>query len=162
MKAQSILGSAALGVGLGTLLLPAAALAQTTTVSPATTPVGGTVVLTTTCNPKVGDAIFRVTGPNRDQNVRSTTAAAGGGLSAELFTAGFTLGTYTVTTTCGDGSNGGTAQFTVTPIGGAPAGAGGHGPDTGVLVAGGALAAGAVAGGTYVLLRRRRRASVVA
>ncbi|GAA4574667.1 hypothetical protein GCM10023176_42160 [Micromonospora coerulea] len=162
MKAQSILGSAVVGVGLGALLLPAAALAQTTTVSPATTPVGGTVVLTTTCNPNVGDAIFRVTGPNRDQNVRSTTAAAGGGLSAELFTAGFTLGTYTVTTTCGDGSSGGSAQFTVTPIGGAQAGAGGSGPDTGVLAAGGALAAGAVAGGAYVLIRRRRRAAVVA
>ena len=93
-------------MGLGTLLLPGAALADTT-VSPATTPVGGTVVLTaTTCNPKSGDAIFRVTGPNRDQNVRSTTAAAGGGLSAELFTAGFTLGTYTVAATCGDGSSG--------------------------------------------------------
>ena len=93
MKVSTALCSAALGVGLGTLLLPGAALADTT-VSPATTPVGGTVVLTaTTCNPKSGDAIFRVTGPNRDQNVRSTTAAAGGGLSAELFTAGFTLGT---------------------------------------------------------------------
>ncbi|WP_319460710.1 hypothetical protein [Micromonospora sp. RTP1Z1] len=161
MKAKTVLGTAAVGVGLGTLLLPVAALADTT-VSPATTPVGGTVVLTSTCNPKAGDAIFHVTGPNRDENVRSTTAAAGGGLSAELFTAGFTLGTYTVTTTCGDGSAGGTAQFTVTPIGGAPAGAGGKGPDTGVLVAGGTLAAGAVAGGTYVLLRRRRRASVVA
>ncbi|MET7967209.1 hypothetical protein [Micromonospora sp. NPDC005305] len=161
MKAKTVLGSAAVGVGLGTLLLPAAALADTT-VSPATTPVGGTVVLTTTCNPKAGDALFRVTGPNRDQNVRSTTAAAGGGLSAELFTAGFTLGTYTVTATCGDGSNGGTASFTVTPIGGAQAGAGGGDGDTGVLVAGGALAAAAVAGGTYVLVRRRRRANAVA
>ncbi|WNM38581.1 hypothetical protein RMN56_26135 [Micromonospora halotolerans] len=161
MKAKTVLGSAAVGVGLGTLLLPAAALADTT-VSPATTPVGGTVVLTTTCNPKAGDALFRVTGPNRDQNVRSTTAAAGGGLSAELFTAGFTLGTYTVTATCGDGSNGGTASFTVTPIGGAQAGAGGRDGDTGVLVAGGALAAAAVAGGTYVMVRRRRRANAVA
>ncbi|KAB1913851.1 hypothetical protein [Micromonospora sp. AMSO31t] len=161
MKAKTVLGSAAVGVGLGTLLLPAAALADTT-VSPATTPVGGTVVLTTTCNPKAGDALFRVTGPNRDQNVRSTTAAAGGGLSAELFTAGFTLGTYTVTATCGDGSNGGTATFTVTPIGGAQAGAGGRDGDTGVLAAGGALAAAAVAGGTYVLVRRRRRATTVA
>jgi hypothetical protein len=161
MKAKTVLGSAAVGVGLGTLLLPAAALADTT-VSPATTPVGGTVVLTTTCNPKAGDALFRVTGPNRDQNVRSTTAAAGGGLSAELFTAGFTLGTYTVTATCGDGSNGGTASFTVTPIGGAQAGAGGRDGDTGVLVAGGALAAAAAAGGTYVLVRRRRRANAVA
>ncbi|MEU1688475.1 hypothetical protein [Micromonospora sp. NPDC005707] len=161
MKAKTVLGSAAVGVGLGTLLLPAAALADTT-VSPATTPVGGTVVLTTTsCNPKAGDALFRVTGPNRDQNVRSTTAAAGGGLSAELFTAGFTLGTYTVTATCGDGSNGGTASFTVTPIGGAQAGAGGRDGDTGVLVAGGALAAAAVAGGTYVMVRRRRRATAV-
>ncbi|MFG2164608.1 hypothetical protein [Micromonospora chersina] len=160
MKAKTVLGSAAVGVGLGTLLLPAAALADTT-VSPATTPVGGTVVLTTTsCNPKAGDALFRVTGPNRDQNVRSTTAAAGGGLSAELFTAGFTLGTYTVTTTCGDGTNGGTASFTVTPIGGAQAGAGGRDGDTGVLVAGGALAAAAVAGGTYVLVRRRRATAV--
>ncbi|SBT41070.1 hypothetical protein [Micromonospora auratinigra] len=162
MKAQSVLGSAAVGVGLGALLLPAAALADTT-VSPATTPVGGTVVLTTTtCNPKSGDALFRVTGPDRDQNVRSTTAAAGGGLSAELFTAGFTLGTYTVTTTCGDGSNGGSATFTVTPIGGAQAGAGGSGGDTGVLVAGGALAAAAVAGGTYLVVRRRRRSTAVA
>jgi hypothetical protein len=156
MKAQSVLGSAAVGVGLGALLFPVAALADTT-VSPATTPVGGTVVLTTTCNPNTGDAIFRVTGPDRDQNVRSTTAAAGGGLSAELFTAGFTLGTYTVTATCGDGTSGGSATFTVTPIGGAQAGAGGTDGDTGVLIAGGALAAAAVAGGTYVLVRRRRR-----
>lgn len=158
MKAQTVLASAAIGVGLGALLLPAAALADTT-VSPATTPVGGTVVLTTTCNPNAGDALFRVTGPDRDQNVRSTTAAAGGGLSAELFTAGFTLGTYTVTTTCGDGSDGGTATFAVTPIGGAQAGAGGTDGDTTVLAAGGALAAAAVAGGTYVLVRRRRRAA---
>ncbi|KKK04683.1 hypothetical protein [Micromonospora sp. HK10] len=160
MKAQTVLASAAVGVGLGALLLPAAALADTT-VSPATTPVGGTVVLTTTCNPNAGDALFRVTGPDRDQNVRSTTAAAGGGLSAELFTAGFTLGTYTVTATCGDGSNGGTATFAVTPIGGAQAGAGGADGDgdTTVLAAGGALAAAALAGGTYVLVRRRRRAT---
>ncbi|MEH0827515.1 MULTISPECIES: hypothetical protein [unclassified Micromonospora] len=158
MKAQSVLVSTALGVGLGTLLLPAAALAQTT-VSPATTPVGGTVVLTTTtCNPNAGDAIFRVTGPNRDQNVRSTTAAAGGGLSAELFTAGFTLGTYTVTTTCGNGSSGGSATFTVTPIGAAPAGGGGGDGTTGLLAAGGALA-GAAAIGATVLVRRRRRAA---
>ncbi len=96
MKATRFLVPAAGGVALGALLLPGTALADTT-VSPPTTPVGGTVVLTATgCNPKSGDAIFRVTGPDRDQNVRSTTAAAGGGLSAELFTAGFTLGTYTV------------------------------------------------------------------
>ncbi|MEU3454559.1 hypothetical protein ABZ671_13275 [Micromonospora sp. NPDC006766] len=167
MKAQRSFGSAAVGVGLGALLLPAAALADTT-VSPATTPVGGTVVLTTTeCNPATGDALFHVTGPDRDENIRSTTAAAGGGLSAELFTAGFTLGTYTVTTTCGDGSSGGSATFTVTaigatPIGGAPAGAGGKDGDTGVLLAGGALAAAAVAGGTYVLVRRRRRGATSA
>ncbi|TDB78055.1 hypothetical protein [Micromonospora sp. KC723] len=161
MKAQTVLVSAALGVGLGTLLLPTAALAETT-VSPATTPVGGTVVLTARgCNPKAGDALFRVTGPNRDQNVRSTTAAAGGGLSAELFTAGFTLGTYTVTATCGDGSSAGTATFTVTPIGGAPAGGGGDDGTTGLLAAGGALA-GAAALGATVLVRRRRRAASVA
>ncbi|MEU8091907.1 hypothetical protein [Micromonospora chalcea] len=159
MKAQSFLGSAAFGVGLGALLLPAAALADTR-VSPAATPVGGTVVLTTTCNPNAGDAIFRVTGPDRDQNVRSTTAAAGGGLSAELFTAGFTLGTYTVATTCGDGSDGGSATFTVTPIGGAQAGGGGRDGDTGVLVAGGVLAAGALAGGAYAIIRRRRAGAV--
>ncbi|SCG36633.1 hypothetical protein [Micromonospora coxensis] len=163
MKAQRVLVSTALGVGLGMLALPAAALAQTT-VSPSTTPVGGTVVLTATgCNPKAGDAIFRVTGPNRDQNVRSTTAAAGGGLSAELFTAGFTLGTYTVTATCGDGSSAGSATFTVTPIGGAPAGGGGggDGAPTGLLAAGGALA-GAAAIGATVLVRRRRRAATAA
>ena len=159
MKAQSFLGSAAFGVGLGALLLPAAALADTR-VSPAATPVGGTVVLTTTCNPNAGDAIFRVTGPDRDQNVRSTTAAAGGGLSAELFTAGFTLGTYTVATTCGDGSDGGSATFTVTPIGGAQAGGGGRDGDTGVLIAGGVLAAGALAGGAYAVIRRRRAGAV--
>ncbi|MGC4808857.1 hypothetical protein [Micromonospora sp. DT233] len=154
MKAQSVLGSAALGVGLGTLLLPAAALADTT-VSPATTPVGGTVVLTATCNPKSGDAIFRVTGPDRDQNVRSTTAAAGGGLSAELFTAGFTLGTYTVAATCGDGSSSGNATFTVTPIGAAPAGAGATADNRGYLAAGGTLV-GAAATGALLLVRRRR------
>jgi hypothetical protein len=156
MKAQSVLVSAALGVGLGTLLLPAAALADTT-VSPATTPVGGTVVLTSTCNPNAGDAIFRVTGPDRDQNVRSTTAAAGGGLSAELFTAGFTLGTYTVTATCGDGSSAGSATFTVTPIGGAPAGEG-TGTGGGALAAGGTLV-GAAAAGALFLVRRRRAAN---
>ncbi|WP_230415582.1 hypothetical protein [Micromonospora tarapacensis] len=123
MKATKILVPAAGGIALGALLLPGAALAETT-VSPSTTPVGGTVVLTaTTCNPKAGDALFRVTGPDRDQNVRSTTAATGGGLSAELFTAGFTLGTYTVAATCGDGTPDGSATFTVTPIGGAEAGA---------------------------------------
>ena len=159
MKAQSFLGSAAFGVGLGALLLPAAALADTR-VSPAATPVGGTVVLTTTCNPNAGDAIFRVTGPDRDQNVRSTTAAAGGGLSAELCTAGFTLGTYTGATTCGDGSDGGSATFTVTPIGGAQAGGGGRDGDTGVLIAGGVLAAGALAGGAYAVIRRRRAGAV--
>ncbi|TDC41187.1 hypothetical protein [Micromonospora sp. KC213] len=161
MKAQTVLVSATLGVGLGTLLLPAAALAETT-VSPSTTPVGGTVVLTARgCNPKTGDALFRVTGPNRDQNVRSTTAAAGGGLSAELFTAGFTLGTYTVTATCGDGSSAGSATFTVTPIGGAPAGGGGGDDGTaGLLATGGALA-GAAALGATVLLRRRQRAATV-
>ncbi|SCG48151.1 hypothetical protein GA0070609_2028 [Micromonospora echinaurantiaca] len=155
MKAKTVLVSAAVGVGLGTLLLPGAALAETI-VSPASTPVGGTVVLTaTTCNPKSGDAIFRVTGPNRDINVRSTTAAAGGGLSAELFTAGFTLGTYTVTATCGDGSSAGSATFTVTPIGGAPAG-GGDGTDgTGSLAAGATLLGTAV-GGALILARRRR------
>ena len=159
MKAQSVLVSTALGVGLGTLLLPAAALAQTV-VSPATTPVGGTVVLTaTSCNPKAGDAIFRVTGPNRDQNVRSTTAAAVGDLNGiDAYTAGFTLGTYTVTTTCGDGSSGGSATFTVTPICAAPAGGGGGDGTTGLLAAGGALA-GAAAIGATVMVRLRRRAA---
>ncbi|MFF5175758.1 hypothetical protein ACFY3U_24455 [Micromonospora sp. NPDC000089] len=162
MKAQTVLVSAALGVGLGTLLLPAAALADTT-VSPAATPVGGTVVLTaTTCNPKAGDVIFRVTGPDRDQNVRSTTAAAGGGLSAELFTAGFTLGTYTVAATCGDGSSAGSATFTVTPIGAAPAGGGGGADTTGMVVAGGALAGAAALGGAALVRRRRRAAASVA
>ncbi|WP_433341529.1 hypothetical protein [Micromonospora sp. CA-111912] len=157
MKTQSVLGSAALGVGIGTLLLPAAALADTT-VSPATTPVGGTVVLTSTCNPKSGDALFRVTGPDRDQNVRSTTAAAGGGLSAELFTAGFTLGTYTVTATCGDGTSSGSATFTVTPIGGAPAGTGTDADNRGLLATGGTLV-GAAATGALLLVRRRRHAA---
>ncbi|MGW4502828.1 hypothetical protein ACWENR_30005 [Micromonospora sp. NPDC004336] len=155
MKVKTVLVSAAVGVGLGTLLLPGAALADTV-VSPATTPVGGTVVLTaTTCNPKSGDAIFRVTGPDRDQNVRSTTAAAGGGLSAELFTAGFTLGTYTVTATCGDGSAAGSATFTVTPIGGAQAGGRDGADGTGALAAGGVLL-GSAAGGALILARRRR------
>ncbi|MFI7576005.1 hypothetical protein [Micromonospora sp. NPDC049497] len=161
MKTRTVLATAALGVGLGTLLLPGAALADTT-VSPATTPVGGTVVLTaTTCNPKSGDAIFRVTGPNRDQNVRSTTAAAGGGLSAELFTAGFTLGTYTVTATCGDGSPAGSATFTVTPIGGAPAGGGTTTDETGSVAAGAALL-GSAAAGAVILARRRRHAATAA
>ncbi|GGM24834.1 MULTISPECIES: hypothetical protein [Micromonospora] len=155
MKTKTLPVAAALGVGLGTVLLPAAALADTT-VSPATTPVGGTVVLTSSCNPKSGDAIFRVTGPDRDQNVRSTTAAAGGGLSAELFTAGFTLGSYTVTSTCGDGSDAGSATFTVTPIGGAPAGDGGGGGAPELIAAGGVLVAAAT-GGTVLLVRRRRQ-----
>lgn len=155
MKVTTVLVSAAVGVGLSTLLLPGAALADTV-VSPATTPVGGTVVLTaTTCNPTSGDAIFHVTGPDRDQNVRSTTAAAGGGLSAELFTAGFTLGTYTVTATCGDGSAAGSATFTVTPIGGAQAGGRDDTDGAGALAAGGVLL-GSAAGGALILARRRR------
>ncbi|RKF24320.1 hypothetical protein [Micromonospora globbae] len=161
MKTKTVLVSAAAGVGLGVLLLPSAALAETV-VSPASTPVGGTVVLTaTTCDPASGDAIFHVTGPNRDQNVRSTTTAPGGGLSAELFTAGFTLGTYTVTATCGDGTAAGSATFTVTPIGGAAAGTGGRADGTGALAAGGTLL-GAAALGSVLLLRRRRAASAVA
>ncbi|SCL36676.1 hypothetical protein GA0070616_5550 [Micromonospora nigra] len=161
MQAKTVLVSAAIGVGLGTLLLPGVALADTT-VSPATTPVGGTVVLTaTTCDPSSGDAIFRVTGPDRDQNVRSTTAAAAGGLSAELFTAGFTLGTYTVAATCGDGSPDGTATFTVTPIGGAPAGGRGDGDETGAIAAGATLL-GTAAGGALILARRRRHAVTAA
>lgn len=161
MKAKTVLVSAAVGVGLGTLLLPGAALADTI-VSPATTPVGGTVVLTaTTCNPKSGDAIFRVTGPNRDINVRSTTAAAGGGLSAELFTAGFTLGTYTVTATCGDGTAAGSATVTVTPIGGAQAGGGGGTDGAGSLAAGATLL-GTALGGALILARRRRHPATVA
>ncbi|MBL6276175.1 hypothetical protein JMF97_08385 [Micromonospora fiedleri] len=160
MKATNVLVPVAGGIALGALLLPGTALADTT-VSPSTTPVGGTVVLTATnCNPNSGDAIFHVTGPDRDQNVRSTTAAAGGGLSAELFTAGFTLGTYTVAATCGDGTADGSATFTVTPIGGAQAGGR---ADTG----GGTLAAGATLlvtslGGAVILARRRRHAAEAA
>ena len=160
MKATNVLVPVAGGIALGALLLPGTALADTT-VSPSTTPVGGTVVLTATnCNPNSGDAIFHVTGPDRDQNVRSTTAAAGGGLSAELFTAGFTLGTYTVAATCGDGTADGSATFTVTPIGGAQAGGR---TDTG----GGTLAAGATLlvtslGGAVILARRRRHAAAAA
>ncbi|MEU4679215.1 hypothetical protein [Micromonospora sp. NPDC023737] len=161
MKPKKVILSAAVGVGLGVLLLPGAALAETV-VSPATTPVGGTVVLTaTTCDPNSGDALFRVTGPNRDENVRSTTVAPGGGLSAELFTAGFTLGTYTVTATCGDGTVQNSTQFTVTPIGGAPAGSGGRGDGTGALTAGGTLLGAAVIG-AVLLLRRRGSASTLA
>ena len=160
MKATNVLVPVVGGIALGALLLPGTALADTT-VSPSTTPVGGTVVLTATnCNPNSGDAIFHVTGPDRDQNVRSTTAAAGGGLSAELFTAGFTLGTYTVAATCGDGAADGSATFTVTPIGGAQAGGR---ADTG----GGTLAAGATLlvtslGGAVILARRRRHAAEAA
>ncbi|MEV6693844.1 hypothetical protein AB0M35_20465 [Micromonospora sp. NPDC051196] len=160
MKATKVLVPVAGGIALGALLLPGTSLADTT-VSPSTTPVGGTVVLTATnCNPNSGDAIFHVTGPDRDQNVRSTTAAASGGLSAELFTAGFTLGTYTVAATCGDGTPDGSATFTVTPIGGAQAG----GRDVG---GGGTLAAGATLlvtslGGAVILARRRRHAAEAA
>ncbi|GIJ12147.1 hypothetical protein ACFFMR_23180 [Micromonospora andamanensis] len=161
MKATRVLIPAAGGIALGALLLPGTALADTT-VSPSTTPVGGTVVLTaTTCNPKSGDAIFRVTGPDRDQNVRSTTAAAGGGLSAELFTAGFTLGTYTVAATCGDGTPDGSATFTVTPIGGAEAGGRDGGDGAGTLATGATLLATAL-GGAVILARRRRHAVIAA
>ncbi|GIJ32935.1 hypothetical protein ACN26Z_17370 [Verrucosispora sp. WMMD703] len=160
MKARRVLIPAAGGIALGALLLPGTALADTT-VSPSTTPVGGTVVLTATgCNPKSGDAIFRVTGPDRDQNVRSTTAAAGGGLSAELFTAGFTLGTYTVSATCGDGTADGSATFTVTPIGGAEAG-GRDDDGAGTLATGATLLATAL-GGAVILARRRRHAVTAA
>ncbi|RIV41565.1 hypothetical protein [Micromonospora radicis] len=160
MKATKVLVPVAGGIALGALLLPGAALADTT-VSPSTTPVGGTVVLTaTTCSPSAGDAIFHVTGPDRDQNVRSTTVAAGGGLSAELFTAGFTLGTYTVAATCGDGTSDGSATFTVTPIGGAQAG-GRDGSGGGTLVAGATLLATSL-GGAVILARRRRHAAEAA
>ncbi|MEV4712885.1 hypothetical protein [Micromonospora sp. NPDC049374] len=161
MKARRVLIPAAGGIALGALLLPGTALADTT-VSPSTTPVGGTVVLTATgCNPKSGDAIFRVTGPDRDQNVRSTTAAAGGGLSAELFTAGFTLGTYTVAATCGDGTADGSATFTVTPIGGAEAGGRGGDDGAGTVATGATLLATAL-GGAVILARRRRHAVTAA
>ena len=158
MKATTVLVPALGGMALGALLLPAAALADTT-VSPTTTPVGGTVVLTAPrCNPDSGDAIFHVTGPNRDHNVRSTTTAAGGGLSAELFTAGFTLGTYTVAATCGDGDSDGSASFTVAPIGGAEAGGHDGGDGTGKLAAGATLLVTTL-GGAVILARRRRHAA---
>ncbi|MDG4797613.1 hypothetical protein [Micromonospora sp. WMMD1082] len=161
MKATRVLVPAAGSLALGALLLPGTALADTT-VSPSTTPVGGTVVLTATnCNPASGDAIFRVTGPDRDQNVRSTTAAAGGGLSAELFTAGFTLGTYTVAATCGDGTPDGGATFTVTPIGGAQAGGRDGDDGAGTLATGATLLATAL-GGAVILARRRRHATIAA
>ncbi|MGC5030990.1 hypothetical protein [Micromonospora sp. DT229] len=160
MKATTVGVPAAVGLALGALLLPGAALADTT-VSPSTTPVGGTAVLTaTTCGPDSGDALFRVTGPGRDQNVRSTTARAGGGLSADLFTAGFTLGTYTVAATCGDGTPGGRATFTVTPIGGAQAGDRADG-GVGTLVAGATLLLTSL-GGAVILARRRRHAAEAA
>ncbi|MFG1780057.1 hypothetical protein ACGFIG_26950 [Micromonospora sp. NPDC049048] len=158
MKAEAALVSAALGVG--TLLLPGSALADTaasptvtpgggTVASPTTTPAGGTVVLTaTTCDPASGEASFRVTGPDRDRSVRATTAAAGGGQSAELPTAGFAPGTYTVAATCGDGGAVGSVTFTVTPADGRYGG-------TGALAAGGVLL-GSAAGGALMLARRRR------
>lgn len=160
MKATKVLVPVAGGVALGALLLPGAGWADTT-VTPSTTPVGGTVVLTATnCNPNSGDAIFHVTGPDRDQNVRSTTAAASGGLSAELFTAGFTLGTYTVAATCGDGTPDGSATFTVTPIGGAQAG--GRGDSGGGTLAAGATLLVTSLGGAVILARRRRHAAQAA
>ncbi|NLU78196.1 hypothetical protein HCA58_07335 [Micromonospora sp. HNM0581] len=161
MKATKFLVPAAGGVTFGALLLPGTALADTI-VSPSTTPVGGTVVLTTTgCNPKSGDAIFRVTGPDRDQNVRSTTAAAGGGLSAELFTAGFTLGSYTVAATCGDGTPDSSATLTITPIGGAAAGGRTGDDGIGTMATGATLLATAL-GGAVILARRRRHAVTAA
>ncbi|MFI7080563.1 hypothetical protein ACIBO1_24990 [Micromonospora sp. NPDC049903] len=161
MKATRVLVPAVGSIALGALLMPGVAWADTT-VSPATTPVGGTVVLTaTTCNPSTGDALFRVTGPDRDQNVRSTTAAAGGGLSAELFTAGFTLGTYTVAATCGDGTSDGSTTFTVTPIGGAQAGGRTSDDGLGSLATGATLIATALGGGV-ILARRRRHAEAAA
>ncbi|MEU6020315.1 hypothetical protein ACGFIK_24465 [Micromonospora sp. NPDC048871] len=161
MKATTVLVPAAVGLALGALILPGAALADTT-VSPATTPVGGTAVLTaTTCGPNSGDALFHVTGPDRDQNVRSTTARAGGGLSADLFTAGFTVGTYTVAATCGDGTPGGRATFTVTPIGGAQAGGRADDGGVGILAAGATLLLTSL-GGAVILARRRRHAAEAA
>ncbi|MDM4719071.1 hypothetical protein QTQ03_05475 [Micromonospora sp. WMMA1363] len=160
MKAKTVLVSATVGVGLGTLVPPGAAWAETS-VSPTTTPVGGTVVLTTTCNPKSGDAIFHVVGPDRDQNGRSTTTAADGGLSTELSTAGFPLGTYTVAATCGDGSAAGSATFTVTPVGDARAGGHPDGGGAGSVAAGIALL-GSAAGGALILARRRRHAALAA
>ncbi|WP_433527984.1 hypothetical protein ACQPYA_16570 [Micromonospora sp. CA-263727] len=158
MKATRGLVPALGSVVLGALLLPGAALADTT-VSPSTTPVGGTVVLTAThCDPNSGDAVFHVTGPDRDQNVRSTSVGASGGLSAELFTAGFTLGTYTVATICGDGARDGGETLTVAPVGGAQAGGRGGGDGTGTLAAGATLLATSL-GGAVILARRRRHAA---
>ncbi|PZG22441.1 hypothetical protein C1I95_05455 [Micromonospora craterilacus] len=158
MKATRVLVTALGSIALGALLLPGAALADTT-VSPSTTTVGETVLLTATnCSPSAGDAIFHLSGPDRDQNVRSTTAPASGGLSAELFTAGFTLGTYTVAATCGDRTPGGSTTFTVAPIGGAQAGGGAGSDGTGTLVAGATLLVTAL-GGAVILARRRRHAA---
>ncbi|WP_341715760.1 hypothetical protein QQG74_17065 [Micromonospora sp. FIMYZ51] len=182
MKATSLVVRVAGGIA-ASLLLSGAALGDSTaradrsvrgertvlaggTVSPSSVPVGQTVTLTATnCDPASGTAVFRINGPGRDQaaeqvrTVRSTTAAPGGP-SAELRTADFAPGAYTVTAVCGDGAPAGTATLTITATGGDRVD--GRASDDVMTVAGAAVLLANALGGLVILARRRRHAITAA
>jgi hypothetical protein len=161
MRVQKALATIALGVGIGAVALPVAAFADVSA-SPSSVPVGGTVTLNSSCSIQFGQADFHITGPNRDIHVQSTgSAGQAGGLAAQVFTAGFTPGTYNVTATCGNGQSAGTTTFQVTPAGPTPAGDGSSTDNSG-MVAAGATLLGAAATTGVVLIRRRRPTSKAA
>lgn len=156
MKTTKTLAGTALGIGLGMVLAPSAALAVVN-VSPGAVRPGGTVTISASCNAGVaGNA--SVTGPGGSFNVvlpslKSGTAGASGTLKAPS-----AAGVYNVSVKCSDGMNAGTGRFTVSPTG-APAGGDGGKTDNSLMLAAGTAMVGAAAGG-YLLMRRRANATL--
>lgn len=140
--------AAVLGLALGAVLFPSAAMAGTD-VTPSTVRPGGNVEIHATCAPGVpGKA--SITGPGNfaaDVILKPASDGARGS-----FTAPGTVGVFKVSAEC-DGVASGTTSFTVTPGGAPVTGDGGDESNTGLLITGAALVG--IALGGMILMRRR-------
>lgn len=148
MKVRNALVTAALGVGLGVILLPGAAHAEVT----ASVSSNAVNLTATGCSGPAG-ATFRVTGPDG----RSFDVSSPGKNTTGFATAGFTRGTYRFTGKCANGTNAGSGSFVLAPVGGPMGGDGGRSDNTLALATGTALL-GAAAGG-LLLMRKRATAT---
>ncbi len=146
------LATAACGAALGAIMLPGAALANTS-VSPGVTQPGGMVTITVACNQNT-QASAEVIGPSKMQTFDVKLHAQGGTNKATFTVPGGTasMGKWTVNGLCAGGAAGSTS-FTVSPGGGPPSGDGGS-SQNGMLLGTGVTLLAAAAGG-FVLLRRR-------
>lgn len=136
---------AALAVGLGVMLLPAAAYAGVSANVTTTA-----VSVSATCSGSPG-ATFTITGPDG----KSFTANTPNSDTTGFETAGRVKGTYRFTAMCANGTNAGSGSFAIAPAGGPMSGDGGKATGTtGLFAASAVLLAAAACGG--ILLRRRR------